>query len=771
MSKFINERPIVVFGILLALGVALGNVFLFNNALYIYAAIITVAAFILVVLKHLKVNMLIYCLAFCIGILSITVSESKIISVQNNFFTGIATCNVHVLSVTKDEKTSIVADGVTIDNKTYGGKVIIYLFGEAQFEIKPGQTIDLIAKIYKPKTMRNPNGFDYNFYLMQNGIAMSASADALTSKLIKEETLGLKSVFVEARESIEDQTDSLYGDNSGLVKAILLGDKIDVEENVLTSFRDSGLAHILAVSGLHIGFVVAFLLYLLRRLKLKYKNILIIITSVLLCYCAVTNFSPSIVRASIMAVLVLGAKVVGKRQDTLTSLFAAGIIILLFDPFALFKVGFQLSFCAVLGIIFMFDNFRKLFNVLPIPIKDTFAISLSAQSGIFLVSAYYFYNVTMYSLLANILVMPIIGLLVVLAFISVILGFISSFVVIPIVWIVNMLLSILTGVASFVSSLPFASVTIGQPPVYIIFTVLLVMYIISKYVVLPKYIKLVASLAITILILGNVIYFQCTEFSGLKIIVFDVGQGDSAYIETPGGYKILLDGGPASDSYDTGESVLLPYFYGSGINELDLVIASHAHSDHVGGLVSVAKELKIDRYLEPNNVLASDDDVAYYSLISVIKNKSILSTATSQGNVIELSDGVKIEVIYPDDEVRMDENERALVVKIIYNDFSMVFTADIGTDIESKIASSVGSVNVLKVAHHGSKYSTSDEFLNKTKPQTAIISVGTNSYGHPTQEVLDRLNSIGANVYRTDTQGAVIIKVYKNNYTVETMIN
>lgn len=772
MKTFVNERPIVIFGSLLILGIVLGNEFIFNYALYIYAAVLVAVAFILSITKHLNKRILYYCIGFTLGLILITFSKGQILNAKQNFYVGTTKCTIYVVSADKDDTSiKVIADDVTVGEKKYEGKVYLSIYNNPSFEIKPGQTIELTAKFSKPKSLTNPYGFDYDFYLQQKGISISASADASTCVLINEKQIGVLGVTKFFREEIENKIDSLYGDNAGLVKGILLGDKTEINDEVLSTFRNSGLAHVLAVSGLHISFIVAFLLYLLRLLKLKEKKIIILIAGILVVYCAVTDFSPSIVRASIMAIFVLGSKVAGKRLDTLTSLFAAAIVILLFDPFALFSASFQLSFSAVLGILFLYDRLIRLFKCIPNKIRETLAVSISAQCGIFLVSAYYFYNVTLYSVFANILAIPILGILVIFAFVSVIFGFILNVFAAPFVFVVNIVLKVLTFITTFVSSLPFSSVIIGKPPIYIILLFFLLLFIISKYVIMPKFNKIAGSLIVIVILLLTAIISQLTAFKGLEIIVFDVGQGDSTYIKTPGGYDILIDGGPLTETYDAGESVLLRYFYGSANTNIDLLIASHSHSDHVGGFVSLVNGVDIQNYIEPNNIKAADNDIAYKALKQIIKSKEIKSTALSSGNTIELDDGVSFEILYPDGEEDTDENERALVIKLTYNDFSMLFTADINSEIESKIAQQVGSINVLKVAHHGSKYSSSSEFLKTASPQTSIISVGANSYGHPTKEVLERLSASGSNIYRTDEHGAVIIKVYENNYTVNTMLS
>lgn len=772
MKVLINERPIVIFGLLLILGIALGNAFILNYALYIYAAVLVTVAFILSVTRHLNKKIFCYCMGFMLGLILITFSKSQILNSQQNFYEGTAKSTLHVINVEKDDTSiKVAADEVTIEGKKYQGKVYLSIYNNPGFEIKSGQTIEITAKFSKPKSLTNPYGFDYDFYLQQKGISMSASADASTCVLIDEKQIGVLGVTKFFRENIEKKIDSLYADNAGLVKGILLGDKTDINDEVLSTFRNSGLAHVLAVSGLHIGFIVAFLLYLLRLIKIREKKIIMIIAGILFAYCAVTDFSPSIVRASIMAIFVLGSKVAGKRLDTLTSLFSAAIIILIFDPYALFSASFQLSFSAVLGILFLYDRLIKVFKFIPKKIREMLAVSLSAQCGIFLVSAYYFYNVTLYSIFSNLLAIPIIGILVIFAFVSVILGFIFNTIAIPFMFVVNILLKVLTFITTFISSLPFSSVIIGKPPIHIILLVFLLLLVISKYVIMPKFDTIVASLLVVVILLLTAIISQLTAFKGLEIIVFDVGQGDSAYIKTPGGYDILIDGGPLTQTYDAGESVLLRYFYGSANTDIDLVIASHCHTDHVGGFISLAKGVDIENYIEPNNIIATDNDNAYKALKEVLKNKGVKSTALSGGNTIKLDDGVSLEILYPDGEEDMGENERALVIKLTYNDFSMLFTADINSEIESKIADKVGSINVLKVAHHGSKYSSSEQFLKTVSPQTAIISVGSNSYGHPTKEALNRLSVSGSNIYRTDEDGAVIIKVYENNYTVNTMLS
>ena len=291
---------------------------------------------------------------------------------------------------------------------------------------------------------------------------MCAYAKTDSCSLVKTEQMGLSGVLIQTRETIENKIDELYGDNSALMSGILLGDKRNIDDSVITSFRDSGIAHLLAVSGMNTAIIAAALLFLLRLFKLRQKSIFIITSLSLIFFCAITDFSPSIVRATIMALFVLAAKLFGKRQDTLSSLFAAGILILLFDPYSLFKIGFQLSFAAVFGILCLMDKLNNIFAFLPKGLREALSVSISAQCGVLLITAYYFNYLNIYSPITNVLVTPIIGVLVIAATISVILGFILGFLAIPLVFASNILLSLTTGIASVISSFPNASYIIGE---------------------------------------------------------------------------------------------------------------------------------------------------------------------------------------------------------------------------------------------------------------------------------------------------------------------
>lgn len=288
-----------------------------------------------------------------------------------------------------------------------------------------------------------------------------------------------------------------------------------------------------------------------------------------------------------------------------------------------------------------------------------------------------------------------------------------------------------------------------------------------------KYKKRIVTILLLIILFFSIFCFFPKD---LKIYFVDVGQGDCTFIVTPKNKTILIDGGGSTGSnFDVGESTLLPYILDRGYKKIDLMFISHFDQDHVGGLLTILEELKVNRVCISKQ---EEDSKNYQEFLKIVKKRNIPVTVVKIGDRINIEDDLYFDILWPEEEQITDNrlNNNAIVMKLVYNRFSCLFTGDIEKVAEEEIVKTNGNKqilksDILKVAHHGSKTSTTEDFLELVKPKICLIGVGKNNlFGHPSDEVIKRLENINANVYRTDLNGEIIISVNsKGKYFVNSM--
>lgn len=288
-----------------------------------------------------------------------------------------------------------------------------------------------------------------------------------------------------------------------------------------------------------------------------------------------------------------------------------------------------------------------------------------------------------------------------------------------------------------------------------------------------KYKKRIVTILLLIILFFSIFCFFPKD---LKIYFVDVGQGDCTFIVTPKNKTILIDGGGSTGSdFDVGESTLLPYILDRGYKKIDLMFISHFDQDHVGGLLTILEELKVNRVCISKQ---EEDSKNYQEFLKIVKKRNIPVTVVKIGDRINIEDDLYFDILWPKEEQITDNrlNNNAIVMKLVYNRFSCLFTGDIEKVAEEEIVKTYGNKqilksDILKVAHHGSKTSTTEEFLKLVNPKVCLIGVGKNNlFGHPSDEVIKRLENINANVYRTDLNGEIIISVNsKGKYFVNSM--
>lgn len=541
-----------------------------------------------------------------------------------------------------------------------------------------------------------------------------------------------------------------------LLLGILIGERDNIQENIIESFKTANLSHILAVSGAHTSYIILGITYIISKSKTPKKVGYIITIIFLLLFIIITGATYSVVRACIMAIILIGAKLCYRKENFTTSICISLLIILIQNPFAINDIGLKLSFMGTIGIIVFNKNITNLFIKLKIKekIAKILSITFSAQLMIMPITVLNFNTISLTFFISNLLASPLLGIIIVLGFISVFISFILQPISKILFFALNIVLELLILISKFTSQIPYSLILVKTPNiVFAIIYYILILFLnyiffikenptrrfqrkIIKIITIKnikKVIKKVAIVLLIILLFTNLIKIINPR---LKIYFIDVGQGDSTLIVTPKNKKILIDGGEGTPE------VLLSYLLDRRINKIDYIIISHFDSDHCNGLIEVIEEIKVKNIIISRQ---SEESEEYKKILNIIKQKNIKVSIVKEKDKIFIEKDFYIEILNPAEELAFqDLNNNSIVAKLIYINFSMLFTGDIEKAEENLINKYKNNLKstILKVSHHGSKTSTSEEFLKYVKPEIALIGVGENNkFGHPNQSTIEKLKN------------------------------
>lgn len=645
------------------------------------------------------------------------------------------------------------------------GQIRLTTLNDTDF-IQYGREIEVYGRLNIPKGKTNPGAFDFKNYLNQSKISATVFANERNIK-IKDGYNGNFAVKygLALRDSIIGVINkSLPPSQASLLNAILLGYKSGLGEDVERMFRGAGLAHVIVVSGMHVGYILLGLVVFFRKCRLKRTFANIIIIAVLWGYALITGLGPSVVRAVIMASVFLTGQIIKREADALNSISFAAFIILLYNPALLFSVGFQLSFISTISIILFYKNILKLLTnrIFPQYLTDVISLTLSAQIGVLPVIAFYFNEISLVAVISNVLIAPVIGIITILGMAMAVLGQVHILFSLLIGLCNNTLLSFVLFVSDKTSGLPFATVRVITPSILFMgIYYICILYFLwykprHKVKLLPKQ-NAVIGVSILFIILINLFIPK-----GLEVVFLDVGQGDCAFIRTQGGKNILIDGGGyinREDDSNIGDDIVVPFLLDYGVTKLDVVAVTHGHIDHTQGLEPVLESFDVSNFIIPDVPVSEGLE----ELLSIAGERNINIESCNKGDIIYLDKKTHFEVLHPKKDFYISEsplNNNSLVLKLYYENVSILFTGDIEKEAELVLIDDKAPVgaDILKVAHHGSATSTSLEFLQNVEPLVAVISVGKNNFGHPSDEVLELLEKEGIHVLRTDKDGAVIVK-------------
>ncbi len=708
---------------------------------------IPIAVIILLITKNKKIIVILICLIISIGYVSIL--ENKYSKISDMPIKEMVTI---ISDIQEKEYKKVCTAKIVRNNK----KILINIKMSQDIpSIKYGDSLYIEGEFKQPEEARNYKGYNYKQYLKTKKIIGTVELEKV--KILKSSN---GSFIHNIQKYIRDTINGTLTDEEGnLLLAILLGDKDKLSEDIQESFKTSNLSHMLAVSGAHVSYIILGLTYVLQNSIIGKKNGKIVCIIFLLAFMAITNFTPSVTRACIMAILTLFSSIIYRKSDVYTNISVVALITLIFNPYSLLDLGFQLSYGGTIGIIIFIKRIQekksnsKVINY----IKQMALVSIYANIIIIPIMMYHFNTVSFTFIISNIMASPILGIIVITGFLFII----ASITVKPLTRLIAIfikpILSILIKISQICSKLPFSNILVVTPYMFNVISY----YAIILYCIKSKKnnkCKIIICLLIVLILINFIIYIFPQK---LRIFFIDVGQGDSTLIITPDKKTVLIDGG-GSDSFDVGKKVLLPYLLDRRILKIDYVLISHFDTDHCGGILTIMEKVKVKNIIISEQAEHSEN---YERFKKLMIHKKIRLIEVKKGDKIKIGRYSEFKILFPTSRLLSENplNNNSIVAQFNYNNFKMLFTGDIEKLAEQQILKAEKAeirADILKVAHHGSKTSSIPEFIKAVKPKIALIGVGkNNTFGHPNQQTIKNLENIKCRIYRTDLQGEIIIKI------------
>lgn len=745
-----------------------------SSQLLILNAALLISFLLLIKTESEKIkNILIVLLIISTGALSYSFKSEKKIKypfnsayIKNVVFEGI----IKEKNLPDDKKQTITLNfqKVILNNSAHNidFNSICYLKEYKKYKhIRVGNYVRVEGNLFRLKNKRNPGEFDFEKYMSELGIASGFSISKLKILAERESLADLfYNIIYDIRQHIDESSGKyLSRESLGFVRGFILADKSLIDSETKETFINTGVVHILAVSGFNVGIIALFLAFVSARTGYYLKNIIMI--AGIIFFLLITLWPASVLRASLMFIIFIIAGMLNRSSNKYNILAISAFIILLLNPAQLFDPGFQLSYTAVLSMLIFYPYFeRKILDRVNNKIlkfaAGTLLVSLAATIGTLPLTIFYFKKLSLISLAANLFIVPYVAVVTYAMLIFLIISltglpFLSYFSV-----IIELMIKVLTGGTAIFESVPYSSVNINYFPFIQILILLVTILFVSYYIYKSNnyYFK------ITTVVLATLIFFlqhsllsqQLLNDNKLNILAVDVGQGDCFIIKFDDGKTAIIDAGAKLKNYDNGEKVIYPLLRRNGIEKLDYAFISHMDNDHYGGMKYLINKGMISEIRKPVADSASTNDLLFedYCIKNGIKIKHF------NNEIIKLSNA-RMWVIKPEiKKTKKNINNSSGIIKLVYGNSSFLFTGDADESVEKNIIQLYGSAlksNVLKVSHHGSHTATSSVFLDYIKPQRSLISAGQNNrFKHPSDKVINLLNERKIKTDRTDYEGAVL---------------
>ncbi|WP_342421350.1 ComEC/Rec2 family competence protein [Paenibacillus sp. FSL E2-0178] len=772
-----------------------------------------------------------------------------------------------------EAETGVGADAITGAEEEAKGELVavqIKLQEESEIAVaalwQRGDRVVIEGELAQPQIARNFGGFDYRAYLLTKKIHWllkgSGTASVKIAPPASWQLSGILRWNDRMRATLGAEMERLFEEpHAGYMKGLVIGIQEDLDPETFKQFSQLGLTHILAISGMHVAVYVGVILFLLRRCRFTRETALTVTLLLVPAYVLLSGAGPSVVRAGIMSMIALLAARFAILKDGMNILAAAALMMLVWNPYLLLSVSFQLSFLVTAGLMVYTPLAAPLFRCLPNWLGSALSVTIIAQLVSFPLTIYYFNQFSLLSFAANLLLVPFITFLVLpLGTLALLLGRFWNTTALLTVQLAELLNNATFAAVEWVNGFTAGVLIWASPSLlwiclyyYLLYGVLYALKRRTEITLAPQYMEdetrplaelelpgnsrgkagntssnkavpaaaansrraalalqafphsdvtrwssLAAMLCAASLALLLYRGYNAEDLNGTGAISYlDVGQGDSILITTPGGAHILVDGGGTvsfgkkeawrirRSPFEVGAKTLLPLLKQRGIHRLDAVILTHGDQDHAGGLQAVLEGMPVSALLF-NGTLA--DTEPYTKLMTTALAAGVRLYPVQQGMVLTPDEAAQLHFLWPEppadgqtllNEVE-DQNHESVVFRLEMNGRSFLFTGDMDQAAEEAILQSAQQagiqagkpIDILKVAHHGSKTATSADWLTFWHPAAAVISAGVNNlYGHPNGDVLARLEDANTEVYRTDQHGEVQLRVGKKAIIMRHKLN
>jgi len=625
-----------------------------------------------------------------------------------------------------------------------------------------GQVVEIEKIRLKDGRKKNSVDFDYDRHLKSQGFDGYAYVNPWSIKPLGKRADGARYQLHHMRNEVYTHLRlRMTKEDADLGFGMLLGESSFMERELKDDFVKTGIAHVLAMSGLHFGILYGVAFYVRKKLRIKGDGWRIAVIILLWFIAMLNGLKPSALRAVTMLTTLGLAPIFSRKYDPLNVLAMIGVISIMNEPLVIYQVGFQLSYVAVLSIVLIVPILNE---KLPIPneeVKKYVSLILGIQLGIAPVIVYHFNYLSLVSIIVNIPATALTTLIVPIGYFYILIlrwiPLINSITI----EILSLLFGFLKECSMFLRGSGLRGTYVVSPFIkdvvlYGYFIVLISCEKVWRRWIVGKHCKSMLWI-LMIPILLSVVTFKSND---LQLTFWDVGQGDSTLVDFKGVSMLI----------DTGEEDVGVYMklLKSGVKPLDYLVLSHTHSDHAGGAVDILNKVGVKHLVMGASLMS---DPLYNDIVQVAKDNQTPIIWLSEGDVLNLSFGLTIECLGPDlKELKSDDelNDNSVILLMTYGDIDLLFTGDLEKKGEENLlrSSKLKTVEILKVPHHGSENAAANKLLERVNPQTAIIQVGPNLYGHPNRAIIDLYENSGVRVYRTDRQGAITVKIQKDYYEV-----
>lgn len=744
----------------------------------------------------------------------------------------------------------IMADSIVSSEFAYKGKIGIVIYTSAGKERKnnPGNTdhiyldyingdyICMSGTVSVPDSATNPGTFDQYIYLRNKGYYLCISNGTIESGNHRPYSIEgfLYGIKNRCTKIIDNSFDS---ESAGIVKAMLVADKSTLDKNIKKLYSENGIAHIMAISGVHVAIIGMTLYGFLRKLRIGRLISGTFSIAIIILYGIMTGMSSSTERAVIMLILSIAAEYFGRKTDAPTSMGFAMIIMVLGNPYVILDAGFQLSFAAITGVTVVAPQLRKLLRMFKCFIKeadekkkqkhkkiislrkmiikliDALVVGIASFITTTPVIIYYYYQFPPYSILINLIVIPLVSLIVGGSILVVLTGLFFTGAAVVMTYPVRLILFGYKYLCIFASGLPGASVLVGHISIGMVFVYYLSVVLIFAILRMIRIGKTEREGPILYLMLATVLFltvvYEVYSYDkSLKVVYMDVGQGDGVLLRTSGHGGILIDGGSSSNKR-VGEYVMVPVLKYYGVSEVEYAFVSHGDVDHVSGLEYLLNEEQSGVHVVNLVLPEYGDQDALQELKSEATANNVNIIYMKPGDNItynhQHAETINIECLYPDEEAGqgvLDTNNLSMILKTTITwdvreadienlnkssdsdaSLSLLFVGDAGIAAEQRLIelygkNSLGEISdsiacdILKVGHHGSRNSSGSDFLKRVSAMYGIISCGKdNRYGHPHAETLERLKMADTKYMTTKEHGAIILSIERGDWSLSGYID